>query len=102
MAITGAVAAVAALGNSVYQGEQQRKQQIKALRSQEQAQKEATNNAMSQQRMSEEAMRKANRKTPDVNQILKDQGIQGASTMLTGPMGINTSGGAPKNTLLGG
>jgi len=101
MAISGAVAAVAALGNSIYQGERQQKQQKTALRQQEQAQREATNQAISQQRMSEEAMRKANRKTPDVNQILKDQGIQGFSTMLTGPMGINTSGGAPKNTLLG-
>jgi len=102
MAITGAVAAVAALGTSVYQGEQQRKQQKNALRAQEQAQREATNQAMSQQRMSEEAMRKANRKTPDVNQILKDQGIQGPSTMLTGPMGVSSMGQMQKNTLLGG
>lgn len=102
MAITGAVAAVAALGSSVYQGEQQRKQQTKAYRAQEQAQKEATNQAMSQQRMSEEAMRKANRKAPDVTQILKDQGIQGSSTMLTGPSGVSAMGQMPKNSLLGG
>lgn len=101
MGVTGAVAAVAALGNSIYQGEQQRKEQKKALQVQEQAQKEATNQAMSQQRMSEEAMRKANRKTPDVNQILKDQGLQGSSTMLTGPAGISASGQMQKNTLLG-
>ena len=47
-------------------------------------------------------MNKANRKKPDVNQILKDQGIVGASTMLTGPMGVSTGGNIQKNSLLGG
>jgi uncharacterized protein HemX len=102
MAITGSIAAVAALGSSVYQGEQQRKEQKEALRSQERGMLEASNRAQQQQRMSEEAMNKANRKKPDVNQILKDQGIVGASTMLTGPMGVSTGGNIQKNSLLGG
>lgn len=102
MAITGAVAAVAALGSSVYQGEQQRKQQKESFRAQERGMLEASNRAQQQQRMSEEAMNKANRKKPDVNQILKDQGIVGASTMLTGPMGVSTGGNIQKNSLLGG
>jgi hypothetical protein len=102
MAITGSIAAVAALGSSVYQGEQQRKEQKEALRSQERGMREASDRAQQQQRMSEEAMNKANRKKPDVNQILKDQGIVGASTMLTGPMGVSTGGNIQKNSLLGG
>lgn len=102
MAITGSIAAVAALGSSVYQGEQQRKEQKEALRAQERGMIEASNRAQQQQRMSEEAMNRANRKKPDVNQILKDQGIVGASTMLTGPMGVSTGGNIQKNSLLGG
>ena len=102
MAITGSIAAVAALGSSVYQGEQQRKEQKEALRSQERGMREASDRAQQQQRMSEGAMNKANRKKPDVNQILRDQGIVGASTMLTGPMGVSTGGNIQKNSLLGG
>jgi len=102
MGVTGAVVALAAIGTNIYQGEKQRKAQNEAFRAQEQAQKEASSAAMSQQRMAEEAMRKANRKKPDVNQILKDQGIQGPSTMLTGPMGVSSMGLMQKNTLLGG
>jgi uncharacterized protein HemX len=101
MAITGSIAAVAALGSSLYQGEQGRKQQKEAARAQEGAMREADNRAQYQQKMSEEAMRKANRKTPNVNQILADQSIQPRGTMLTGPMGINTNSNAQRNTILG-
>lgn len=101
MAITGSIAAAAAIGSSLYQGEQGRKQQKEAARAQDNAMKEAESRAQYQQKMSEEAMRKANRKTPNVNQILADQGIQPRGTMLTGPMGINTSGIGTRNTLLG-
>lgn len=80
-------------GYSVYSGEKGRKAQKNALRSQEQAQKQAEARAMSQQRSSEQQLAMANRKRPDISAIMQaseEAGSMGAAgTMLTGPKGVN-------------
>jgi uncharacterized protein HemX len=74
MGVTGAIIIGAALGAgaSVYSGEKAAQGQKKALRAQEQAQRQAIGDAVSQRRASEEQMRKANQKTPDINAIMAD------------------------------
>ena len=60
MAFIAAGAAIAGLGSSIVSGEQGRKQQKKALRSQEQAQARSEARALSQQRRSEQEQRRLN------------------------------------------
>lgn len=108
-----AVATVAAVGASIYQGEQQRKAASKAA---DQAEKQANQQAdaaakqadaaAKQARQAEEATNRANQKKPDVSGILsaaQQAGKAGASgTMLTGPQGIDPDAlQLGKNTLLG-
>lgn len=93
-AILAAAGAMAAqTGYSIYAGEKGRKQQKSAMRAQEQAQQQAEARALSQQRSSEQAMAAANRKKPNISAIMQaaqEAGNQGAaSTMLTGPKGVN-------------
>ncbi len=80
------------VGGSVYQGEAGRKQQKKALRSQEQAQARSEARALSQQRRSEQEQRRLNRKQPDLFSILgreREAALQGpGSTLLTGARGV--------------
>lgn len=93
MVISAALLAGSGMGYSVYQGEQARKQQKKALDLQKQEQAKAEARAISAQRRSEMEQAAINRKKPDVNALLKasqDAGKAGAaSTMLTGPAGVN-------------
>lgn len=94
IALTAAATAMAAqTGYSIYAGEKGAKAQKNAMRRQEQAQKQAEARALSQQRSSEQAMAAANRKKPDISAIMQaaqEAGNQGAaSTMLTGPKGVN-------------
>ena len=95
MAITGSIAAVAALGSTIYQGQKGIAQQRTAIRSQEAAQKQAESVAQKQMRDNAEALRKANQKQPDISSILGDAqgaGRQGlGSTLLTGAGGVNPS-----------
>lgn len=82
-----------AMGGSIYQGEQGKKQQKQSLRMQEQQMREAEARATSQQRRSEQEMARANAKKPDISAIM--QAAQEASkagaagTMLTGPRGVD-------------
>lgn len=100
MGVTAAVAAVAGVANSVYQGEQQKKFQKKARI-------QAETNAKKQENMAEQQLNASNRKRPDTMAML-DAASQSAragnsGTMLTGPQGVDpgllTLG---RNTLLGG
>lgn len=108
MGVTAAIAAVGALGYSVYSGERSASMQSEALGKQEAAQKQATDKANQQTRLSEQAQNAANRKSPDAASILSAaqqsaQGGGGAGTMLTGPTGVDPNALAlGKNTLLGG
>lgn len=81
-------AAVIGTGYSIYAGEQAREQQSRA-------QGEAKNNALKQERLQDEAIGRANQKSPNVNAIMAaaQQAAKGGvgGTMLTGPQGIDPS-----------
>lgn len=94
-----AAAAVVGTGYSIYNGEQQKS-------AQEDAQKQAKDTATKQAAQADQAMNKANQKTPDTSAIMSQatqSGKAGASgTMLTGPTGIDSSSlTLGKSTLLG-
>ena len=97
-----AVAAASAVGTaaSVYTGN-------KAERAQKEATSQATANAKATATAAEEANNKANQKKPDSDALLSANLTAGktgqASTMLTGPAGVDPSTLAlGKTTLLGG
>lgn len=96
MAITGAIATVAALGYGVYQGERGASAQRAGARRQQQAQQQAESAALSQRRQAEMAQAAANRQAPDISGILSfEQGLTGgaASTMLGGGTRTNRKPG---------
>ena len=102
-----AAAAVAGTAYSVVAGEDAKKQQKKALESQERAQAQQLAQTQAQQRRSEMAMNAANRKQPDVAGIMERAGQQAgggpSATMLTGPGGVDpTQLSLGRSTLLGG
>ena len=96
-----AAAAVAAVGVGVsYQNGQEQK------KAQAAAQEQAKQNALKQEKASDEATNRANQKTADTVGALsaaQQSGKAGASgTMLTGPSGVDPSAlNLGKNTLLG-
>lgn len=107
--IAGVAAGVAAAGTaySVVAGERGASMQRQAMRRQQQAQTQATAQARSQQRQSQEAMAMANRREPDIATALAsgmaDQAGGPASTMLTGPGGVEPSSlMLGRQSLLGG
>ena len=104
MAFTAAAAAVVGTGYTIYQGEQQAKQQERSLQMQQQANERAIESAKKQEKSAEENIRAANRKQADVSSILaaaQDTG-GGDRTLLTGPMGVDPNQLAlGRNTLLG-
>lgn len=107
MGVTAAVAAVVGTTYSVYQGEEAKKQQNRALQMQAQANEQARTTAERQQATAEQNMAKANQKRPDTASILSEAGQAArggaAGTMLTGTTGIDPSQlTLGKNTLLGG
>lgn len=88
-----AVAAGVTAGYSIYSGQRGAAAQEKAMNQQKQAQDAAAAQARSQQRRSQQAMAAANRQEPNVANIMgraaAEMGNTGASTMLTGPTGVN-------------
>ncbi len=100
----GVIVAGLALGYGVYSGEEGQQQQKKGQRRQEQAQRQAQAAAARQQKLSAEAYAAANRRQPDVGDILATEAELGkmgaASTLLTGPTGPKKNPGRP-TTLLG-
>ena len=107
MAITSAIAAVASVGYSIYQGQKQHKQQQKQLKLQEEANIEAKETAKKEADRADIEMNRANRKKAYVAAIQskEDQSASSgpAGTMLTGVQGVDPDklklGGNP---LLGG
>ena len=102
-----AVAAVASTAYSIYAGERAADKQQEALSQQRTAQAEAKTAAEKQQQTSEQAVNRANAKSPDAGAIMSaaTQAAKGgpAGTMLTGPQGVNTADlNLGKTTLLGG
>ena len=88
--MSGVAIAIATIGTgySIYAGEQAREQQSKA-------QGEAKANALKQEKLQDEAINRANQKSPNVNAIMAaaQQAAKGGvgGTMLTGPQGIDPS-----------
>lgn len=100
MAITSAIAAVAAVGNSVYQGKQQSKFQKKSAAA-------AETNARKQEKSAEQQLNAQNQKRPNTRAMLDaaSQNARGGAsgTMLTGSQGIDPNAlTLGRNTLLGG
>lgn len=95
-AITAAVVAVGSVAYSGYQANMANKQQRSA-------QNEARLNAEAQAKAADQAMNAANRKSPNVRNILESNTGSGLSgTMLTGPQGVsNDKLQLGKSTLLG-
>lgn len=92
-------------GTAIYGSEKQAAGQKKAMRAQEQAQRQAIGDAVSQRRSSEEQMRKANQKTPDINAIMADamsrSSTGASSTRLSGSGLGQQSLGLGRTRLLG-
>ena len=104
MAGTAAAATAAGTGYAIASGEDAKKKQASALSKQEAAQKQAVSAAQGQRKQSEMAINQANRQTPNVQGIMESASAAGnaASTMLTGPTGVDPNALAlGKSTLLG-
>jgi len=88
---------------SAYQGQQQQRAQKDAANRQATAQKQAETAAQRQQKQAAEAYAAANRKAPDVADILASEQelsrLGSASTMLTGPQGVKRNQGGPAQLL---
>jgi Flp pilus assembly protein TadB len=107
IAAAAAAAAAAGTGYAVYAGERADKAQKQALGEQRQAQQQASAQAASQQRRSAQRMAAANRRQPNMPEIMAGatEGAGGGptSTMLTGPTGVNPQDLAlGRSSLLGG
>ena len=94
-----AAAAVVGTGYSIYNGEQQKSAQSSA-------QDQAKKTAQGQATQADQALNRANQKSPNTSAILsqvQQAGKGGSSgTMLTGPSGVDASSlTLGKNTLLG-
>lgn len=107
--IAGVAAGIAAAGTGygIVAGEEGKKRQEQAMAEQKVAQEQQATAARSAQRRSEMAQAAANRRQPNIEAIVRgaEQGAAGgpASTMLTGPTGVNPQDLAlGRSTLLGG
>ena len=108
--IIGSVMAAAATAGTAYSivaGEQGKAAQKKAMEQQQAAQARASRQAEEQATASKAAIRRSEQQAPDVASIMaaaQESGMGGpASTMLTGPAGIDPSQlTLGRNTLLGG
>lgn len=99
-AITAVVVAAVGTGYSIYSGERAASQQAAA-------QRQAKAQAAADTKAADEANNRVNQKDPNTNALLsaaKQAGkLGGASTLLTGPTGIDTSSlSLGRSTLLGG
>lgn len=86
-AIGVGIAAVSA-GYGIYSGERGAQAQSNAVKRQRVAQQNAAAAAAAEQQRGEEAVAAANRRKVNTDSILANEGVSGASTMLTGPMGL--------------
>lgn len=109
MGFAGAAAVMGglAIAGTVYQGEKQAGAQKRALRSQEQAQKESASKAMYAEKRAAMESAKANGKSPDTASLLAQEqkrALSGpSSTMLSGQSGVSRSAmKLGQSSLLGG
>ena len=102
-----AAIALTGVGHSARAGEEQKGLQNRSRIAQEKAQQQAQAQAQSEARKAEEATNAANRKTPQIGSLLGDAQMDAnkgaASTLLTGPQGIDPQRlKLGKTSLLGG
>lgn len=90
MAFLGAATALSTAGLQVYEGQQQRKVAKTAQRETERANLQAESAAMRQQRETANELAKARRQRPDASSLLSGEKA-GSSTLLTGPLGVDSS-----------
>jgi len=90
-----ATIAVAGLGTSIYQGQQQAQAQKKAQRMQEQSQREATASALAAERTGQMEEARVNKKQADMSSLMASEqkrAISGpTATMLTGQNQMRTT-----------
>jgi uncharacterized protein HemX len=102
VAIAAAVAALAAVGGSIYSGVQQTRAQKKAEHLQNQAQREATSRALATEREQRMEQERVSAKKPDISALMtaeQQRALSGpTATMLTGTGG--TSGQQQRTTSL--
>lgn len=101
------VSSIVAASYSIYAGQQSASKQDFALRRQKRQQAESVARAQSEQRRNEMAINKANRRSPDISQLMTDASMRSrmgaSSTMLTGPQGSDPNSlSLSRNSLLGG
>ena len=105
MAVTSSIFAAAALGSSVYSGQQQSRAAKRSAGLQREAMSQAEAQTMSQMEQSRQAQRKANRKRPNVAALLataQEAATTGpASTILTGPGGTSSAPALGRTNMLG-
>jgi len=99
MAWVAAIAAIAGVGSSIAQGEQQRKAARRNQEDQKRTQSIAETQASQEMQAQEQALRRANPKTPDIASLLTGRGRTGSPTLLSGASPPPTPVSRP--TLLG-
>ena len=106
MAAVAAIAAITAVGVSIYQGQKQAAAQKHALQAQEAANRESLSQAAAQQRQDEMEARQRNRMQPEIDAILAGERARammgGSATSLTGPGGATVRPKLGGSSLLGG
>jgi len=107
MGVTAAVTAVVGTAYTIKRGEEQKKEQKRALEEQKRANTQAQQMAEKAETRADMEYNKQNKKRADVSSIVSEseQAAQtgGSGTMLTGNMGIDPNMlNLGKNTLLGG
>ena len=97
--VVGGLTALASVGTAVYQAREGRKQQRRAEAQQRESQKESLLAAAGEERRARAEERKANRKKPNLSQIMFDESLAG----LSGPSSTILSGNSNgSRSLLGG
>lgn len=90
MGLVGGIVGLSMVAGSVYQGEQGRRVQKRALRDQEAAQRQAEINIVRQRQENEMETNRVRQKTPDLSGILASaQRPRDQTTLLTGPLGVD-------------
>ena len=105
LAAAGTAFAAATIGSTIYQGEQQKRGQKRALASQEKAQRQSLLSSIAEEKRAGQAERQANKRKPDVTAILfreRAAARAGAgSTILAGRGRSGTSLLGSKSSLMG-
>lgn len=104
MGLTAAVLGVGLIGSTTYQGIKGQQEQKKALRRQEQTQRELTAHAQAADRRAESERRRIEARKPKLGSILgqeREAGRLSEATLITGQKGVTTQTLGMRTTLGG-